>query len=200
MSLPAESMGLSSSCLARQRSTRQAEATPGRTSRRVASARQDEKGVPWFWKILYGTSSHRVTPDRPMFTFVRVDYFGPLNVKQGRSMVLRHGCLFTCLTARAVHIEVAHSLDMSSFINALVRFINRRGRLDVIRSDNGTNFKGGERELWETLNELNQSKIHDFLLQKNIIWTFNPLSASHMSGVWEWIMISVRKILTALVK
>ena len=54
MSLPAESMSLGSSCLARQRSARQAEATPGRTSSRVASARQDEKGVPWFWKILWG--------------------------------------------------------------------------------------------------------------------------------------------------
>ena len=53
MSLPAESMGLCSSCLARQRSARQAEATPGKASRRVASAMQDEKGVPWFWKILY---------------------------------------------------------------------------------------------------------------------------------------------------
>ena len=53
MSLAAESMGLGSSCLARQRSARQAEATPGRTSRPVVSARQDEKGVPWFWKILY---------------------------------------------------------------------------------------------------------------------------------------------------
>ena len=51
MSLPAESMGPGSSCLARQRSARQAEATPGKASRRVASARQDEKGVPWFWKI-----------------------------------------------------------------------------------------------------------------------------------------------------
>ena len=52
MSLPAESMGLGSSCLARQRSARQAEAAPGKASRRVASAGQDEKGVPWFWKIL----------------------------------------------------------------------------------------------------------------------------------------------------
>ena len=63
----------------------------------------------------------RVTPDRPPFTFVGVDYFGPLNVNQGRSVVLRYGCLFTCLTSRAVHIEVAHRLDTSSFINALVR-------------------------------------------------------------------------------
>ena len=53
MSLPAEGIGLGSSCLARQRSARHAEATPGETSRRVASARQDEKGVPWFWKLLY---------------------------------------------------------------------------------------------------------------------------------------------------
>ena len=73
MSLPAESMGLGSSCLARQCSARQAEATPGRTSRRVGSARQDEKGVPWFWKILYTiwhfSSYSRTRLSRPSLPF-----------------------------------------------------------------------------------------------------------------------------------
>ena len=89
----------------------------------------------------------RVTPDRPPFTFVGVDYFGPMLVKQKRSHVKRYGCLFTCLASRAVHIEIAHSLDTDSFIDALRRFIARRGRPEVMRSDNGTNFHGGEREL-----------------------------------------------------
>ena len=53
----------------------------------------------------------RVTSDKPPFTFVRVDYFGPIEVKQGRSHVKRYGSLFTCLTMRVVHIEVVHFLD-----------------------------------------------------------------------------------------
>jgi len=43
---------------------------------------------------------------------------------------------------RAIHIEIAHSLDTSSFINALRRFIARRGRPKHIFSDNGGNFVG----------------------------------------------------------
>ncbi|CAB4028223.1 Hypothetical predicted protein, partial [Paramuricea clavata] len=68
----------------------------------------------------------RLTPHQPPFTRVGVDYFGPLQVKQGRSVVKRYGCLFTCMTTRAVHIEIAHSLDTDSMINALRRFISIR--------------------------------------------------------------------------
>jgi len=53
----------------------------------------------------------RLIPDKPPFTYVGIDYFGPLGVKQGRSRVKRYGCLFTCFTTCAVHIEIAHSLD-----------------------------------------------------------------------------------------
>jgi len=82
----------------------------------------------------------RVTPGEPPFTFVGLDYFGLFYVKRGRCMEKRYGVLFTCLTVRAVHIEVTHSLDTSSFINALRRFIARHGSPWVIRSDNGTNL------------------------------------------------------------
>ena len=50
-----------------------------------------------------------IQPDKPLFTFVGIDFFGPLLVKQGRSRVKRYGCLFRCLVVRAIHIEIAHS-------------------------------------------------------------------------------------------
>ena len=109
-------------------------------------------------QIMAPLPSARVAPTDPPFTHVGVDYFGSLFVKQGRSQVKRYGCLFTCLTMRAVHIEVVHRLEADSFICAYQRFVSRRGKPKEIHSDNGTNFTGAERELREALERLDQTK------------------------------------------
>ena len=62
------------------------------------------------------------------FTNVGVDYFGPFEVKMLRRSMKRWCCLFTCLTTRAVHIEVVRSLDTDSCLTAINRFIARRGK------------------------------------------------------------------------
>ena len=149
-------------------------------------------------QLMANLPKERVIPGDPPFTHVGVDYFGPLYVRQGRSSVKRYGCLFSCLVIRAVHIEIVHSLDTDAFINALRRLINLRGKPETIYSDNGTNLRAGEREIRESLATWNQSSIHEFLRQKNITWKFNPPTASHMGGVWERMIRSVRKILRAL--
>ena len=112
----------------------------------------------------------RIIPDEPLFSRVGVDYFGPFEVKVKRSRVKRYGVIFTCLASRAVHLEVAASLDTDSYINALRRFIARRGQVKRIRSDNGTNFIGAERELTRSIQEWNQSQIQSAMLQKNVDW------------------------------
>ena len=61
------------------------------------------------------------------FAYTGVDYFGALMIRQKRSNVKRYGCLFTCHTTRAVHLEVSVDLSSDAFINALRRFLSRRG-------------------------------------------------------------------------
>ena len=142
----------------------------------------------------------RLTPDRPPFTSVGIDCFGPFQVHRGRSVVKRYGVIFTCLAIRGVHVEVVHSLETDSFLMASKRFIVRRGQVKEIRSDNGTNFTRGERELRESINAWNHNKIHEALLQKNIKWLFNPPYGSHYGGVWERCIRITCKILPALLQ
>ena len=142
----------------------------------------------------------QVTPNKPPFTFVGVDCFGPFIDKRGRSLVKRYRVLFTCLTLPTVHIEVAHSLDTISFMNTLRRFIARRGQPEVIRSDNGTKFASAEKEINSAINAWNQERIHQFLLQQNVKWLFNHPAGSHHGRTWERCIRTARKILMVLLK
>ena len=142
----------------------------------------------------------RVTPQKPPFSFIGVDCFGPFLVKRGRSQVKRYGVLYTCLVTRAVHIEVAYSMDTDSFINSMRRFIARRGTPELMRSDNGTNFVGGNKELSSAISQWNVQQIHGFFLQKHIKWIFNPPSGSHHGGIWERCIRTVRKVFNAVLK
>ena len=65
----------------------------------------------------------------PLFTYVGLDLFGPFTVKEGRKERKRYGVIFTCLSCRAVHLEVVNSMDTDCFIQSLRRFIARRGNV-----------------------------------------------------------------------
>ena len=142
----------------------------------------------------------RVTSDEPPFTRVGTDYFGPFQVKRGRAVVKRYGIIFTCLVTRAVHLEIAHSLEADSCINAIRRFVARRGPIKVMRSDNGTNLVGAEKELRLELNKWNLANFQDTLSVHGITWKFNPPTGSHFGGVWERLIRQVRKILYSLMQ
>ena len=140
----------------------------------------------------------RLSPDEPPFTFVGVDYFGPLLVKVRRSQEKRYGCIYTCLTTRAIHLEMINSLDTDSFLNGFRRFVSRRGKPKKIWSDNGTNFTGGLAELKKGLREMQRAKIDKHCTDLGIEWVFNPPHASHMGGIWERLIRVVRNVLTGL--
>ena len=84
---------------------------------------------------------------KPPFYSSGVDCFGPLQIKIGRQTEKRWGIILKCLTTRAVHFDLLPSIDVDSYLMALRRFIAHRGTPAEVYSDQGTNFKAGEKDL-----------------------------------------------------
>lgn len=85
----------------------------------------------------------RIHPDLPPFINTGVDYFGPVEVRRKRSICQQYEVIFTCIMSRAVDLEVALSMETDACINALQRFICRRGQVTHLRSDDGYRFHWG---------------------------------------------------------
>ena len=145
----------------------------------------------------------RVMCSEPPFTVCGSDMFGPFIVKEGRKEMKRYGVVFTCYSCRGIHLETTTSLDTDSFILALRRFLSRRGPVRSIRSDNGGNYVGVEKEMKKALEEMDHRKVKDFLRTHAcdyIEWQKNPPESSHMGGVWERQIRTVRNVLSSLLK
>lgn len=94
--------------------------------------------------------SSRVRPSRA-FLHTSVDYSGLFlvkryNVRRVRIIDKVYVAVFVCMATRAVHLELVSALTTEAFLAAFARFTNRRGRVESLRSDNATNFKGASNE------------------------------------------------------
>ncbi|XP_039447331.1 uncharacterized protein LOC120426603 [Culex pipiens pallens] len=134
----------------------------------------------------------RVTPHQRAFSYTGVDYFGPIAVTVGRRSEKRWVSLFTCLTTRAIHLEVVHSLTTQSCVMAIRRFACRRGMPIEFFSDNGTNFQGASKEIVRV-----DAECREEFTDARTSWNFNPPSAPHMGGAWERLVRSVKEALKA---
>ncbi|OXU16735.1 hypothetical protein TSAR_015066 [Trichomalopsis sarcophagae] len=136
----------------------------------------------------------RLAYKRRPFSHCGIDYFGPMLVKIGRRREKRWGVLFTCLTTRAIHLELAHSLTAGSAIMALQRLSARRGCPVVMYSDNGTN-RGACSEFKNAVKSLDINEQRGYALKNGMQWLFNPPDAPHMGGAWERLVRSVKTAL-----
>ncbi|XP_062542447.1 uncharacterized protein LOC134210417 [Armigeres subalbatus] len=139
----------------------------------------------------------RVTGLVRPFTHTGVDYFGPIQVKLGRSLVKRWVALFTCLAIRAVHVELVQGLSTQSCILAIRRFVARRGSPKSFHSDNGTNFLGASNLLAKQIRDIHEDCAVTFT-NSGTSWEFNPPSAPHMGGSWERMVRSVKVAIAAI--
>ena len=134
----------------------------------------------------------------PPFTYCGMDCFGPFYVKEGRKECKRYGLLFTCMSSCAVHIEMLDDMTTDAFINALRCFIALRGAVGQLRSDQGSNFVGAQHELKEALKEIKHERLQTYLAEQGCDFVMNVPHASHMGGVWERQIRTIRSVLNAI--
>lgn len=146
-------------------------------------------------QIMSDLPKSRTEPYRPAFTVTGMDAFGPMMAKRGRRAVKRYGIIFTCFSTRAIHLELIEDMSTDSALNAIRRFIARRGTPEEIYADNGGNFIGTSRELRTAIKQWNELKPR--LTQNGITFKFQTPYASHMSGVWERLIKTTKQALQA---
>ena len=111
----------------------------------------------------------------PPFSNVGVDAFGPWQVfsrrtRGGIANSKRWGIIFTCLVTRAVHIKVVE----------LRRFIVIRDKVNIFRSDRGTNFMGATDNLGVDRIKVYNNALREFSDNIGTKWILNPLDTPQL--------------------
>ena len=120
-------------------------------------------------------------------------------MKIARSSHRRWCCFFTCLTVRAIHIEVCHSLSTDSCLLAIQRFVARRRLPAFFYSENGANFVGASNETKSFVKALSETDvIESYLTERSCKWKFNPPSHPRFGGTWEQLVRSCKKAMFAI--
>lgn len=105
--------------------------------------------------------------------------------------------LYTCLTTRAVHLEVVENLTTGAFLNSLYASYPEELFLKLIRTDCGTNIKHRQ-QIISTMFESDEAtgtSLMSYCASENIKWLFNSSASPWMGAVWERLVVSVKKAL-----
>lgn len=121
----------------------------------------------------------------PPFSYTGVDYFGPIDIAIGRRTEKRWCALFTCLTTRAVYLEIVASLRADSCMAAIDSLVTRRGMPTEIHCDNAPCFTAAAKEYVGPNG-------------RRMTWRFIPPRCPSMGGAWERLVGAVKIALTAM--
>ena len=119
----------------------------------------------------------RVTCKLP-FETTGMDLGGPLYLKDNSKVWF---VVFTCMSVRAIHLELVTSLSTEALIQALQRFMNRRGVPQLCISDHGSNFVAAAK--W--VREKNLDMKWQFVVERGPWW----------GGAWERLVGIVKGLL-----
>jgi hypothetical protein len=140
---------------------------------------------------------NRLVFHKPPFTSTGMDYFGPFVIASGCKV---YGLLFTCLTMRAVHLEICKGIDNSSCMQAIDRFINRRGKPEHIQCDLGSSFVGVNNDMKRAIEKLSESLPAEAVIKYRIDIDFNAAGSPNQGGAWERLIKDVKRCIYASVE
>jgi len=131
----------------------------------------------------------RVTVSLP-FVNAGIDYVGPFEIKSGntrsKTTTKCYVALFICMATKAIQLELVSTLTSEAFIAALRRSIARRGLIDHLYSDNGSNFVGANRELKVFFkSEQFLRQVYNYAAKTQFQLHFIPPNSPHFGGLWE---------------
>ncbi|XP_044571437.1 uncharacterized protein LOC123257248 [Drosophila ananassae] len=85
--------------------------------------------------------------------------------------------------------EVRNKAPIKCYISVFICFTTKAVHLELIWSDNATNFVGAKNQLSELkrlfLSDEHQRSVLDFCLPESIEWKFIPPRSPHFGGLWE---------------
>ena len=138
----------------------------------------------------------------PGFTYVMVDYFGPFVVGgevQKRTRGKCFGLIITCLSTRAVYVDITQDYSTQGFMMTFRRYSSIRGWPTKIFSDKGSQLGGASNELATIINNLEWDVIQQQCRNsgKGTEWKFSPADAPWYNGAVEALVKSTKRALTA---
>ncbi|XP_055629567.1 uncharacterized protein LOC129770634 [Toxorhynchites rutilus septentrionalis] len=137
-------------------------------------------------------------PDVP-FMFSGVDYFGPFEAIADSTTEAKMGfVIFTCVSTRAVHLELAEELSEDSFLDCLRSFRKCRGKIMHLYSDNGKSFLDKNTEMTFFIQFLNEIMQRNNKSSTHVQWTFNSPTIAHNEGAWERFMETIKSSLKSM--
>ena len=127
------------------------------------------------------------------FTYTGLDYFGPLYIQAGSSKKKVWVCLFTCVTVRAIHLELVKDMTAEQFLLALRRFIARRGKPAQLILDNAPQFKLAKTAIDKAWKEtVSNHELQSYTANQGIEWNFIVELAPWMGGFYERLVGTVK--------
>ena len=132
--------------------------------------------------------------DMPPFTNTGLDFAGPLYCRErGKKRPYKaYTSLYTCASARAVHLELVPNMNSTSVKNSMIRFVSTRGIPHCMISDNAKSFK----KTAEDLNcRITRSPTQQFIEDNKITWLFYLEKSPWWGGFIERMVGSVKSVL-----
>ena len=114
------------------------------------------------------------------FSFTDFGFVWTLRGKYMRKKIKRWPCVFTCLSTRAIRLEMVYSLDKDSCLSSFTHFIATRGHALTIWSNNRTTFVGANNEPKQFASSRWQNTdFQEKFRQTKIVRKCNPAAAPH---------------------